>query len=119
MHSSFSPPRAVLPAGSAARVLLAALVFAAALAAPLAAGAAEGRAAISGVVNVNTATPDELVLLPGIGDSKARAILAARDERGRFESLDELLEVKGIGERALARIRPYVALSGQTTLERK
>ena len=111
--------RAALHGGSAARALLAALVVAAALAAPVAAGAAAAAASLTGVVNVNTATSEQLVMLPGIGDSKAQAILAARDERGRFESVEELLEVKGIGERALARIRPFVALKGRTTLERK
>ncbi len=80
------------------------------------AGAAPGEAALSGVVNLNTATSEQLVMLPGIGESKARAILAARGERGRFADVDELLEVKGIGERALERIRPFVAVEGRTTL---
>jgi len=118
-HSRTWPVRAVLHGRSAARALLAAIVVAAALAAPVAALAAAAEASLSGVVNVNTATSEQLAMLPGIGDSKARAILAVRDERGRFESVEELLEVKGIGARALARIRPFVALKGRTTLEQQ
>jgi competence protein ComEA len=118
-HSRTWPVRAALHGRSAARALLAALIVAAALAAPVAVGAAAAEASLSGVVNVNTATPEQLEMLPGIGESKARAILEARDERGRFESVEELLEVTGIGERALARIRPFVALTGRTTLEQQ
>ena len=106
--SSHSNPRRAL--------LLAALAF---LSVATASVAAESADSLSGVVNVNTATSEQLVLLPGIGESKAQAILAARGERGSFGSVDELLEVKGIGERALERIRPFVALDGRTTLARE
>jgi competence protein ComEA len=85
------------------------------LAAGPAARAAEAEAAPSGVVNVNTASAEELELLPGIGPSRAKAILEARRERGAFKSLEELEEVKGIGKGALERLRPFVTLSGKTT----
>lgn len=68
-----------------------------------------------GVVNINTATVAELELLPGIGPAKARAILEARREKGGFESVDELEEVKGIGPSALERLRPFATVSGKTT----
>ena len=84
---------------------------------PAAAPAAEAEAPPSGVVNVNTATAEELELLPGIGPSKAKAILEARRERGAFKSVEELEEVKGIGRGALERLRPFVTLSGKTTAE--
>jgi len=74
-------------------------------------------AALSGVVNVNTATAEELMGLPGIGEAKARAILELRNARGTFRSVEELVEVKGIGPAALERIRPHVALDGKTTLQ--
>jgi competence protein ComEA len=90
-----------------------------ALAAAVAVGAAPGLAAdgphLTGVVNVNTASLEELQLLPGVGESRARAIVAARKQRGGFKSLDELVEVKGIGEASLARLRPFVRLEGKTT----
>ena len=79
-----------------------------------AASAADGPR-LQGVVNVNTATLEELQLLPGIGPSRARSILAMREQRGGFKSVDELAEVKGIGQASLARLRPFVRLEGKTT----
>jgi competence protein ComEA len=70
---------------------------------------------LSGVVNVNTATPDELQLLPGVGASRAEAIVAHRKERGGFKSVEDLMEVKGIGESMLERMRPFVTVTGKTT----
>ena len=74
---------------------------------------------LSGVVNVNTATAEQLTLLPGIGESKARAILDRRKEQGGFKTVDELVEVKGIGPAALDKIRPFVAIQGKTSLSRQ
>ncbi len=79
----------------------------------LAAGALAGEA---GVVNINTASVSELARLPGIGESKAGAIVAARKARGSFRRPEDLLEVKGIGEAALAKIRQQIVLQGKTTL---
>jgi competence protein ComEA len=70
---------------------------------------------LSGVVNVNTATLDELQLLPGIGEARARALIEARKQRGGFKQVDDLMEVKGIGPAGLERMRPFVRLQGQTT----
>ena len=70
---------------------------------------------LTGVVNVNTASLEELQLLPGVGETRARAIVAARTERGGFKSVDELVEVKGIGETSHARLRPFVRTDGKTT----
>ena len=75
--------------------------------------------ALTGVVNVNTATSDELQLLPGIGEARAKAVIALRKQRGGFKSVDELLEVKGIGEAGLERLRPYVRITGKTTAQRE
>ncbi len=52
-------------------------------------------------VNINTAGQAELEQLPGIGPVTAQAIIAFRSERGTFSSVDELLEVSGIGEPTL------------------
>ena len=93
---------------------LRAVLLAACLAAGLA-GAFPAYAA-DGVVNVNTATAEELVRLPGIGDAKARAILDYRKEKGAFKSVEQLREVKGIGDAALERLRPHLAIEGKTTL---
>jgi competence protein ComEA len=72
-------------------------------------------ARLTGVVNINTATVDELQLLPGIGEARARAVIALREQRGGFKSVEELLDVKGIGEPGLAKLRPYLAVQGKTT----
>jgi competence protein ComEA len=74
---------------------------------------------LSGVVNVNTATAEQLMLLPGIGEAKARAILERRKEQGGYKTVDELVEVKGIGAAALDKIRPFVAIQGKTSLSRQ
>jgi competence protein ComEA len=71
---------------------------------------------IQGVVNVNTATAAELEMLPGIGASRAKAVIEAREAKGGFKSLDDLLAVKGIGEASLAKLRPHLTLEGKTTV---
>lgn len=84
------------------------------LSAPLA-HAADGGASADGVINVNTATLEELQLLPGIGETKAKAIVSARESRGAFKSVEELLEVKGIGPSGLEKLRTRAVVTGKTT----
>ncbi|NVK54038.1 MAG: ComEA family DNA-binding protein [Alteromonadaceae bacterium] len=55
-------------------------------------------------INVNTATLEQLMTLPGIGKSKAAAIISHRQSEGPFTSIDELVNVKGIGNKLLAKI---------------
>ena len=80
-----------------------------------AAATAADSPSLVGVVNVNTASSEELQLLPGIGASRADALIALRKQRGGFKSIDELKDVKGIGDTGLAKMRPYVRLQGKTT----
>ena len=61
-------------------------------------------------VNINTASKEELMTLPGIGETKAKAILAYRKEHGPFSSLEELKEVEGIKEAVFARIKVYIEI---------
>ena len=72
---------------------------------------------ITGVVNVNTASAAELEMLPGVGASRAKAVIEAREAKGGFKSLDDLLAVKGIGEASLAKLRPHLTLEGKTTVK--
>jgi len=78
------------------------------------AGAEEPRK-LQGVVNVNTASVEELQLLPGVGEARALAIVDLRKQRGGLKSLGDLRDVKGIGDASLERLRPYVAFDGKTT----
>ena len=71
----------------------------------------------NGVVNVNSATAEELALLPGVGPTKAQAIIRYRTEHGAFKRIEDLAEVKGIGEKGLAKLRSHVALEGKTTVQ--
>ena len=66
-------------------------------------------------MNVNTASAAELEMLPGVGASRAKAVIEAREAKGGFKSLDDLLAVKGIGEASLAKLRPHLTLEGKTT----
>jgi competence protein ComEA len=59
-------------------------------------------------VSLNTATAEQLDTLPGIGPVTAQAILQWRADNGAFTTVDELLEVSGIGDATLDDIRPYV-----------
>jgi competence protein ComEA len=69
-----------------------------------------------GVVNLNTASSEELERLPGIGPSRARAILELRTRLKRFARVEDLMRVKGIGRSTFRRLRPLLTLDGPTTL---
>ena len=73
-----------------------------------AAGATD--AAESGLLDLNLATAEQLEELPGIGPTLARAILDEREKRGRFQSIDDLKGVSGIGEKRFADIRDLVTV---------
>ena len=77
----------------------------------LAASADPGPGAPSGpLVNLNTASETELETLPEVGPVTAQAILQWRSEHGGFSSVDELLEVDGIGDATLGKLAPYVTV---------
>ncbi|MDH2290624.1 helix-hairpin-helix domain-containing protein [Cobetia marina] len=61
-------------------------------------------------MNINTATPEQLTQLKGIGDKKAQAIVAWRKANGPFTSVDQLAEVKGISANTLERMETTLTL---------
>lgn len=61
-----------------------------------------------GKININTAMLEELINLPGVGDSKANAIIDFREKYGPFETIDELLYVPGFGEALVLSIKEYI-----------
>ena len=63
-------------------------------------------------LNINTATAQELTLLPGIGETLASRIVSYRDTHGSFETLAELLNVEGLGEKKLETILDYITIGG-------
>lgn len=62
------------------------------------------------LININTATQEELETLPSIGEVRAQAIIAYREEHGGFRTTDELMEVSGIGEKIFADIAPHITV---------
>lgn len=62
------------------------------------------------LININTATLEELETLPSIGEVRAQAIIAYREEHGGFRTTDELMEVSGIGEKIFADISPHITV---------
>lgn len=65
---------------------------------------------ITDKININAATESELMLLDGIGEVMAERIIELRTELGGFSSIEQLLEVKGIGESLFEGIREYVTV---------
>ena len=63
-----------------------------------------------GPVDLNTATETQLETLPGIGPSFAAAIIRERERRGGFTSVDQLRDVRGIGEKRFAELKPLVSV---------
>jgi comEA protein len=101
----------------------AALMFAAvgiAQAASAATPATSGKGAesivrLSGVVNLNTADVEQLQMLPGVGEKRAAAIIEIRSNKGGFKKVEEIVEVKGVGDALFERLKPHLTLSGKTT----
>ena len=67
-------------------------------------------ATVQKVININTATLEQLEALPGVGPVSAQRILDHRIEIGSFKSVEQLVEVKGIGEKSLGKFRDLVTV---------
>ena len=90
------------------------------LAAVLARGAEATDASASGKkININQASTTQIANLPRIGTKVAERIVEYRKAHGQFGQPEELMEVRGVGEKLFQELKPYIALSGPTTLSSK
>ena len=61
-------------------------------------------------IDINTATVEDLMIIPGIGEVTANNIIEYRTKHGKFAKIDELLDVKGIGPKSLEKISEYITV---------
>jgi competence protein ComEA len=64
----------------------------------------------TGKVSLNSALIDELITLPGIGEAKAKLIIEYREQNNGFKDIEEIMNIKGIGEKMFEKIKPYITL---------
>ena len=69
-----------------------------------------GRSTPAASVNVNSATAEQFEALPGIGAKMAARIVEYRQKNGPFKKVEELMNVKGIGEQSFLKLKPYLTL---------
>jgi comEA protein len=74
----------------------------------------QAAAAPSAPVNLNTATQAQIETLPGIGAKAAERIIEYREKNGGFKKIEELMNVKGIGEKSFLKLKPYLTVGDKT-----
>ncbi len=102
-------------AALAAVVCLGAFVAPPTVAAQTTSIAAAAKPPVGPMVNINTADAAGLATLPGIGAKTADLILAYRKENGPFKKIEELMNVRGIGEKSFLKLRAQVTVSSSKT----
>lgn len=71
------------------------------------------RATPASPVNINAATAAQLQTLPGVGASTAQRILDYREKNGGFKKIEELMNVRGVGEKSFLKLKPLIVISGE------
>lgn len=74
----------------------------------------DGRATGAGPLDLNRAGIEELVAVPGIGQVMAQRIIDFREEHGPFQRIEDLMKVKGIGEKSFQKLRRYLKVSAKS-----
>ena len=73
-------------------------------------GAQNAAGSGNGLVNINTASLEELMTLPGIGQTRAEAIVAYRQERGSFQTIEDIMKVDGIKEGSFEKLKEKITV---------
>jgi len=73
----------------------------------------------SGVINVNSATAEQIAFLPRVGIKLAERVVEYRKSNGPFKKIEDLMEVKGVGEKLFVALKAHLTVSGSTTLTQK
>jgi competence protein ComEA len=73
----------------------------------------------SGKININTATEEQLMLLPTVGPAKAERIVTWRKKNGGFKRVADIRRVKGFGYKTFKRLEPLLDIKGDTTLAQR
>jgi len=76
-------------------------------------GAAKAKATATDPINLNAATAAQLQTLPGVGASAAQRILDYRQNNGSFKKIEELMNVKGIGEKSFLKLKPLITVTAE------
>jgi comEA protein len=97
--------------------LVAAVMFAGGSHAPLFAQASHptrsvAKPPVAGLININTASATELEALPGIGAKTAARIVEYRQKNGPFKKIEELMNVRGVGEKNFLKLKGQISVSG-------
>jgi competence protein ComEA len=71
---------------------------------------------VTGKLNLNSASDEQLQMLPGVGPSKSERIIAWRQKNGGFKRVADLRKVKGFGYKTLKKLEPFLDIKGDTTL---
>jgi competence protein ComEA len=74
---------------------------------------AKAATTVSSPLNLNTATAAELQALPGVGASTAKLIIEHRQKNGGFKKIEELMNIKGIGEKSFLKLKPMVTVGSE------
>lgn len=71
---------------------------------------------LEGIININEADADQLLILPGIGEKLAGEIIRYRKENGGYKTIDEIMNVRGIKDKRYSVMAKYLAVSGKSSL---
>ena len=79
--------------------------------------AKHAKAAVTGKININTATAEQLAMLPGVSPKKAQGLIDYRTQNGNFKNIEDLQKVPGIKQKKVDKVKDYLIFEGETTLK--